>query len=97
MRAIRCALAAAPPSAPVAAAADRAAEDSRYIAFENRFPRLPRRRSASAWPAMSTCSPGLAPVVDLGCGRGEFLTSLRERGIAARGVEGNATAALELP
>ncbi len=33
---------------------------------------------------------GLAPVADLGCGRGEFLELLKEHGIAARGVEGNA-------
>jgi SAM-dependent methyltransferase len=36
---------------------------------------------------------GLSPVVDLGCGRGEFLELLGEAGIAARGVEGNAHAA----
>jgi SAM-dependent methyltransferase len=33
------------------------------------------------------------PVVDLGCGRGELLRVLRERGIPARGVETNADAA----
>jgi SAM-dependent methyltransferase len=38
---------------------------------------------------------GLAPVVDLGCGRGEFLELLKEAGIAARGVEGNANVVRE--
>ena len=33
----------------------------------------------------------LSPVVDLSCGRGELLELLREAGITARGVEGNAT------
>jgi O-antigen chain-terminating methyltransferase len=34
-------------------------------------------------------------VVDLGCGRGELLELLREAGIEARGVEGNASAVAE--
>jgi O-antigen chain-terminating methyltransferase len=34
-------------------------------------------------------------VVDLGCGRGEFLELLREAGVAARGVEANAHTARE--
>jgi O-antigen chain-terminating methyltransferase len=34
-------------------------------------------------------------VVDLGCGRGEFLELLKDRGIAARGVEGNANVVRE--
>ena len=38
---------------------------------------------------------GHAPVVDLGCGRGELLELLRDAGIAARGVEGNANAVQE--
>ena len=32
---------------------------------------------------------GAADVLDIGCGRGEFLDLLRERGIAARGVDSN--------
>ncbi len=34
-------------------------------------------------------------MLDLGCGRGEFLDLLRAEGIAARGVEGNANAVRE--
>ena len=33
--------------------------------------------------------------MDLGCGRGEFLEALRERGLDARGVEGNANVVRE--
>jgi SAM-dependent methyltransferase len=36
-----------------------------------------------------------APVVDLGCGRGEFLELLGEKGVAARGVECNVSLARE--
>ena len=33
---------------------------------------------------------GAAPVLDVGCGRGEFLSLLREAGIDARGVDADA-------
>jgi O-antigen chain-terminating methyltransferase len=36
-----------------------------------------------------------SPVLDLGCGRGEFLELLRGAGIEARGVEGNANGVRE--
>ena len=92
--AVRGALAAAAPPPPVAAAAARAAADSAYSAFENRYRGSRdeiRRRLAEYAERLAGC----APVVDLGCGRGELLEALRERGIAARGVEGNARAARE--
>jgi SAM-dependent methyltransferase len=34
---------------------------------------------------------GASDVIDLGCGRGEFLSLLRERGIAARGVDASSS------
>ncbi|MBN2370832.1 MAG: methyltransferase domain-containing protein [Vicinamibacteria bacterium] len=36
-----------------------------------------------------------APVIDLGCGRGEFLELLGEKGVTARGVESNGSLARE--
>jgi SAM-dependent methyltransferase len=87
--ALRAALAASVPPPVLAAAAVRAAEDSRYVAFENRY-RGPRdeirRRLSDYLDAFAE----QAPVVDLGCGRGEFLDLLRERGVTAIGVESNA-------
>ncbi len=88
-RAISLSLAAAAPPPPLAAAANRAAEDAVYVAFENRYrgePEQIRERLRSYLPAFA----GLAPVADLGCGRGEFLALLKEAGIAACGVESNA-------
>jgi O-antigen chain-terminating methyltransferase len=88
-RAISTSLAAAAPPALLAAAASRAAEDAVYVAFENRYrgdPEEIRERLRSYLPHFA----GLAPLVDLGCGRGEFLALLKEAGIAARGVESNA-------
>jgi len=93
VRALRVAL--EPGAAPAAAAAAlRAAEASSYTAFENRFRGTPeevRERLSSYVPLFRD----LAPVVDLGCGRGEFLELLRTEGIDARGVDGNAHAAAE--
>jgi len=94
VRAVRGALAAAAPPPAVAAAAARAAADSAYTAFENRY-RGGREEIRERLAGYVSWFEGLAPVVDLGCGRGEFLVLLKEREIAARGVEGNANAVRE--
>jgi SAM-dependent methyltransferase len=88
VRAVRGALEAKAPTKAVAEAATRAAEDSAYVAFEGFFRGERdeiRARLADYVPHFR----GLAPVVDLGCGRGEFLELLRAEGIEAYGVEGN--------
>ena len=66
--------------------------DAHYVAFENAFRGSRddiRERLRDYVPLFA----GLAPVVDLGCGRGEFLALLRDAGVDARGVESNANAA----
>jgi SAM-dependent methyltransferase len=83
-----------PPPPEKAAAAQQAADDSLYVAFENRF-RGDRDEIRSRLLGYAALFEGLSPVVDLGCGRGEFLELLREKGIRARGVEGNARVAQE--
>jgi O-antigen chain-terminating methyltransferase len=88
MRALRSSLASAAPSPAVAAAAHQASGDAIYAAFENRF-RGSREEIRSRLTAYAPLFEGLAPVADLGCGRGEFLEVLRDKGIAACGVEGN--------
>ena len=94
VRGLRDGLAADAPPPPVAAAAARAADEATYSAFENRFRGRPEelRERLAAYVGRFE---GLAPVVDLGCGRGEFLDLLKQRGIAARGVEASAHAAAE--
>jgi O-antigen chain-terminating methyltransferase len=94
LRALREALAGAPPPVEQAHAAARAAEDSAYTAFENRF-RGSREELRSRQQVYVELLRGHAPVVDLGCGRGELLELLRDAGIAARGVESNASAVQE--
>jgi O-antigen chain-terminating methyltransferase len=94
VRSVRGVLAAAAPPPEVVAAAQRAAKDSAYGAFENRF-RGRREEIRERLAGYLDLFAELAPVIDLGCGRGEFLELLRERGIAARGVDGNANAVRE--
>ena len=88
VRALRRGLEAGAPPPEVARAAIREADDSAYTAFENRFrgsqDEIRRRQQEDVGLFR-----GLAPVVDLGCGRGEFLELLRAEGIEACGVESN--------
>jgi SAM-dependent methyltransferase len=86
--ALRRSLASAPPPPPVAAAAQRAADDSTYAAFEACF-RGSRDEIGRRLADYLDLFREQAPVLDLGCGRGEFLELLRGAGVAGRGVEGN--------
>jgi O-antigen chain-terminating methyltransferase len=87
-----------PAAEPGAAAAPRLTapppQDAADAAFAARFREAgePLRERASEY-ARRFEAPG--PVADLGCGRGEFLEALRERGIAGRGVDSNAVLAGE--
>jgi SAM-dependent methyltransferase len=94
VRAVRVGLEEAAPTPATAQAATRAATDSSYTAFENRF-RGSREEIRSRQAADVTLFRDLAPVVDLGCGRGEFLELLRDAGIEAWGIDGNANAVRE--
>jgi SAM-dependent methyltransferase len=60
----------------------------KYVGFEDRFRGSAQeiRERASAYVPLFL---GASDVLDIGCGRGEFLDLLRERGISARGVDLN--------
>ena len=77
LRALREGLAAEPPPPETARAAARSAADSAYTAFENRF-RGSREEVARRQADYVERLRGHAPVVDLGCGRGELLELLRD-------------------
>jgi SAM-dependent methyltransferase len=94
VRAVRGTLDAAAPPPAVAQAATRAADDAAYTAFENRY-RGSRDEIRERMRGSAALFEGLAPVLDLGCGRGEFLELLKEKGVVARGVEGNANVVRE--
>lgn len=70
--------------------------DAFYFSFENRF-RGPReeikRRVRFYLPIVKKCRAGTRgrPIVDLGCGRGEWLELLREQKLTASGVDLNKT------
>lgn len=85
----------APVAAPVGAAGDAAArafspalDAYKYVGFEDQFrgsQDVIRQRLESYLPYFD----GASDVLDVGCGRGEFLDLLRSRGMSARGLDLN--------
>jgi 2-polyprenyl-3-methyl-5-hydroxy-6-metoxy-1,4-benzoquinol methylase len=72
----------APPSPSAHALSDG------YVGFEDQFrgsPEQIRERLASYLPVFA----GASDVLDVGCGRGEFLRLLEEHGVSARGIDLN--------
>jgi SAM-dependent methyltransferase len=70
----------------------RAHEEHGYLELERRYRGTEteiRERIAAYLPYLKDLPPG-APVLDLGCGRGEALALLRDHGIAGRGVDSSA-------
>jgi 2-polyprenyl-3-methyl-5-hydroxy-6-metoxy-1,4-benzoquinol methylase len=66
-----------------------AASDYKYVAFEDQF----RGSGDAIGEGLRAYLPifaGRANVLDVGCGRGEFLATLKVAGITARGIDANA-------
>jgi O-antigen chain-terminating methyltransferase len=94
VRGVRETLKGQAPPPEQARAAVEAAESSVYLAFENRFRRSDQAlasRFAKYARDFSKVPAGRA-ILDLGCGRGEFLLALAKAGLPGRGVESNASA-----
>jgi SAM-dependent methyltransferase len=75
-----------PPAAP--SAVGGGFDSHRYVGFEDQFrgdPEEIRRRLLDYPPIFA----GATDVLDLGCGRGEFLALLEEHGVTARGIDVN--------
>jgi 2-polyprenyl-3-methyl-5-hydroxy-6-metoxy-1,4-benzoquinol methylase len=71
-----------------AAAFARPVDSVTYVGFEDRYRGTPadiRRRVEEYLPLLERAE----SVVDIGCGRGELLAALRDRGVASRGVDSN--------
>jgi SAM-dependent methyltransferase len=86
--------ASAPPPGAVSAAG--ATVDFDYVGFEQRFRGAPEEIAARTMARYVDVLRGQAPVLDVGCGRGEFLAALANEGIDGTGVdidEGMANAA----
>ncbi len=78
-----------PPTPHPQAAATTASLDAyKYAVFEDKF-RGARDEIRRRLADYVTEFEGASDVLDLGCGRGEFLELLQERGISARGVDVN--------
>jgi SAM-dependent methyltransferase len=74
--------------APAGDAFAGALDAYKYVGFEDQFRgsrEIIRKRLESYVPVFA----GAADVLDVGCGRGEFLDLLAARGIAARGIDSN--------
>jgi SAM-dependent methyltransferase len=73
---------------PAGAAFGTALDSHKYVAFEDQFRGAPeeiRARLADYVPLFA----GASNVLDVGCGRGEFLALLRDAGIDAKGIDVN--------
>jgi len=77
-----------PAAAAVASPAGSAAESATYVGFEDRF-RGSSNEIAGRVQAYLPILSGTSDIVDIGCGRGELLGLLKEKGIAARGIDAN--------
>ena len=89
-RPCRCRRPAAPAAAPGGAGSRMATsiDSYKYVGFEDRFrgsQELIRARQIEYLPYFQ----GASDVLDIGCGRGEFLELLREKGISGRGLDVN--------
>ncbi len=77
---------ASPPGSPATL------DDSTYVDFEHRFRGTReeiRNRQKDAVPFMEPLAGSTYPVLDLGCGRGEWLDLLKELDVRAYGVDSN--------
>jgi 2-polyprenyl-3-methyl-5-hydroxy-6-metoxy-1,4-benzoquinol methylase len=81
------AFAGAAPPTPVGASASDALTDA-YVGFEDQFRGSPEAIRAGLAGYVELFA-GASNVLDVGCGRGEFLALLAERGISARGIDLN--------
>jgi len=68
-------------------------DDWTYVQFERRFrgsPQEIKERQLDALRFVESIAGSSAPLLDLGCGRGEWLAVLRDAGISAYGVDSSA-------
>ncbi len=78
-----------PASLPAGDGLTQGLDAYKYVGFEDRY-RGSREEIRSRLAAYLPHFEGASDVLDVGCGRGEFLELLRERGIRARGIDVNA-------
>jgi SAM-dependent methyltransferase len=76
------------PKSQIPSSTPESLDSYKYVGFEDRFRGSPediRQRVSEYLPVFT----GASDVLDVGCGRGEFLELLREHGVRARGIDVN--------
>lgn len=89
---------AAMPASVPSAVSGPVIDDAMYVALENYFRGsrdLVAERQAAYIPHLPSVVSAATPLVDLGCGRGEWLSVLKDRGIPAIGIDSNAVCIAE--
>ena len=77
---------------PVASQNESVIEDSLYVALEDHFrgtESVIKERQASYLPYIASIVSTDAPLLDIGCGRGEWLAVLKDNNISASGIDSN--------
>lgn len=67
-------------------------DEGLYVAIEDRFrgnPKIIRERQTMYIPYIKNIVTEEFPLLDIGCGRGEWLSVLRDTGVSARGIDSN--------
>ena len=85
-------------AAPAPAASSPAIDDALYIALEDAFrgdPIVIRARQHQYVPYVQNVVTQTAPLLDIGCGRGEWLNILKDSNIPATGIDTNAASVQE--
>ena len=77
-----------PQRSPVRTETSSEALSAKYVGFEDQFRGAPEEIAARQREYVEIFA-GASDVLDLGCGRGEFLALLKERGVRARGIDVN--------
>ena len=80
------------PSPSIPSSSSSSIDEGLYVALEDRFrgdPETIRQRQSQYIPYVKDIVTTGKPLLDLGCGRGEWLSVLRDAGIPAKGIDSN--------
>jgi SAM-dependent methyltransferase len=77
-----------PKGSPLRTETSSEALSAKYVGFEDQFRGAPEEIAARQREYVDIFA-GASDVLDIGCGRGEFLALLKDRGVRARGIDVN--------
>jgi len=85
---VQSSLASAQPSTTDRPSSARADDEYKYVGFEDQFRGTDQAVEERVRVYLPTFE-GRSDVLDIGCGRGELLSALRDAGVSARGIDAN--------